>query len=554
MRIATLVVVVQCVVLAGCVGEAGSEQQIAPTGSPVSTGSSAAQPLTAVPFAPAFSGHHLAVLGDVAIVLDPEGSTDDGQHPQIFLVSLTDRGVLATLALPAGANPQAVVVASDNNVYVVVTGLGGVYPIDVAHQTLGEFSSVCEAPVDAAANGPNLVVACLSGELVTMTAQGVTSQSMGVGLSRVAVDPLGHVFVATQSAQVIQVDSQTKVTPATVALPALNKRTAVPTTPRRLIPLPTGGVAMLYQQSMTGELTDTGTMDPPTDGSTTPPPDGSSSGGSYTGGSDMCAVPATRPVMTQVLPNGQIGTQRWVLGTLPIDAAASPDGTLIAIADASGGNVLLSRTVDLSSGAPDDTCFANTGQNNPEGLTPDAVPTATGVTLGAPIAVAFFGSTLVVLNAKATLELATITIDETGGQSETGGRMSLRSRSPSDGFTLFHQDPTLFSVGTPVPLNPLSGFPHTTPSRAASCRDGLTTGATTTILGVTHRVMPLANHVKNAPLVHWDGLAFHDAVVTHTWEQNMGGAALAGSEASLRSFVESASDARASRHHGRCDL
>jgi hypothetical protein len=103
--------------------------------------------------------------------------------------------------------------------------------------------------------------------------------------------------------------------------------------------------------------------------------------------------------------------------------------------------------------------------------------------------------------------------------------IALRARMLSPGYVIFHQSPA-----------PGSGAPGLS---CASCHpDGLTSGATTTVNGVTRRVMPLAGRLANATIVHWEAQSFHDAVSEGTWHTNMGGPSLTtDQEQSLNAFV-----------------
>jgi hypothetical protein len=482
----------------------------APTGPPVTLAAAGAAPVGDA-FEPPLAGHRLAVLGDVAIVADPQGPGDDGTRPQVHLVSLSDGTVLASLALPSGAKPEAVVVTSDHNVYVVAAGLGGVYSVDVSRRALGPFAPVCAAPVDAAARGADLIVACRSGELVTLTASGPKVRQLYAPLSRVAVDDQGNVFVALQSAQVLEMDTPVSGSPVTVALDADHQ--LAPNTPRRLVALPGGGAVMLYQQSLTGELTTVAS------GEATPMANASDESlysGSDSASPDMtgCALPAARPALTAILPRGGFMGQLWAPVTLAVDAAVDESGLTLALADPANDRVLLLDATTLSSSV-DDACLSSI----------DGVSAETTAGLTSPFALAWWKRSLVVLGGGANLTLTVVR----RARSQTPQTIALRPRTPSLGFALFHSNPRR-----------LAGEATGLTVACASCHpDGLSTGAVLTIDGQPHRVMTVAEHTRGATLMHWDGLPFHDAIAEKTWHVGMGGEPLlAGEQAALRAYLD----------------
>jgi hypothetical protein len=276
---------------------------------------------------------------------------------------------------------------------------------------------------------------------------------------------------------------------------------------------------MAYQQSLSGELTD----------STGPV-------AYYGGGTSSCPMPATRPASVGYdVQNGFTG-QMWVPGALILDAAISPSGEFLVEADAAGGTLRLQLLGLLTTQAGE---TGLNGRSADTECTPfdSALWLKDGVALSVdmPTSVAYAGQTLVVLNASPSLELQLVE----GGDSIFSGagaappvaeHVALRQRELSEGFKIFHTDPKR-----------LPGQPSDTPQTlaCASCHpNGLSNGATTTIQGTTHRVMPLAGHLATASLMHWEGGTFHEMVAESTWHNGMSGAELTPSqETSLRSFV-----------------
>jgi hypothetical protein len=531
-----------CLAVSGC-GVGTVDGQMPP---PV-TAASQTEPLTGEPFTPTLSGHRLALAGDVAIVLDPEGATEDGAQPKVYLASLSQHTLLKSIDLPIGANPQAVAVAADGYAYVLAAGLGGVYAVDVAHMKLSAFAQVCAAPSDLVSRGADVVVACRTGEVVTLSADGKHTLNLQPGLVRIAADANGSLFVATASAQIIALGNGASATPQQVTLPG-TQRIQHANTPRRLLAMPGGGLMMLYQQTSDGELTDPFLEEgppTPTNGGgdadagfpTDPPPPTGEGGGSPYAGGGGCPVPATRPVFAVYDPQSGFGGQRWTVSTLAVDGALSPDGKTLAVADAANGSVRLESLTTMPTAGNDDTCFPmgsavfegddiGNGPNSPTGIT-------TSVTIDSPSSVVYSDTTLVVLSAMPSLALHTVLPGATG----PAQTIVLRGRAVSDGFKLFHADP--HGTASDADKNSNSfGFSSQSLACASCHPDGLSNGGTTTINGVVRRVMPLAGRLASSSIVHWEALSFHDAVAEGTWHQNMGGAELTvAQEQSLRAYI-----------------
>jgi hypothetical protein len=516
---------------------------VAPTSSAPVTTRTQSQPLEGTPFVPTLSGHRLALFDDYAVVSDPEGPGEDGVQPQVHIVSLGQKRLLASLNLPKGSNPQAVAATKDGYAYVVLEGLGGVVAVNLPGQILGAFTKVCPAPADIAARQNDVLVACRSGEVITLTDQGLQTQIIAPNLSRIAVDEMGNVFVATQAAELIKVGVSGPVAPAPVALIG-GGRVAQANSPNRLVPMPGGGVAMLFQQSLSGELTqDFETMSTTTTTTTVVP------GGGYSGDTTvtttdttttiiMCKTPATRPATTTSDVDGKLRPTRWAPGTLITDAAVLPSGKTLAVVDPAGGGV---RFQPLEAPASDDTCDPSQ-PTSPMGS--DGYPTGPQIPVKMPTAIGVVNHTingdmpLVILNAD-PLELqlvgTSVPIQEGSGV-PTAQTIPIRSRSLSEGFKLFHAQPVPLTESDP---SAPPGAPNPLSISCASCHpNGMNNGATTTVFGLTHRVMPLAGHLKTAARVHWDGQDFHTDVIEGTWHTNMRGPELTPSqEQSLRQYI-----------------
>jgi cytochrome c553 len=375
-------------------------------------------------------------------------------------------------------------------------------------------------------------VACRGGEVVTL-AQGQSPEliELSPGLERIAVDPMGNVFVATSDAEVIEVGASTGVRPPQMPLQGGN-RVLNANTPKRLLPLPNGGVAMLFQQSVSGELTSTSSS-------------GFADTYSGTSASGYCASPASRSSMTS-FSGGSFSTPLWLPGTQINDATVSPSGKLLVVADAAGGGVRFHGMLDAGTQLPPNSghCSSPTACSSDDPVPPGSNTSATSdrLTVGAsipvhtPLAVGYSGTTLVIVNGFPSLELQTVPLGTTFNEGQPlpmAQRIPLRDRQQTpltEGFNVFHSG---------AQVTETDGSANAESLACASCHpDGMTNGATVTLSGVTHRVMPLAGHLKTATKIHWDGSDFHSEVALGTWHTNMGGTALTTSqENSLRAFI-----------------
>jgi hypothetical protein len=455
---------------------------------------------------------------------------------------------------------------------VLASGLKGIISLDIAHAKLGFFAKVCDAPMDLATRGADVLVACRDGEVVTLTSNGVEVAPASPGLRRIAVDPQSRVFVANADGEVTELGVSAPIKPADVPFTEEiglqgpfgdNPRVAHANTPHRLLPLPTGGVAMLFQQSLSGELTL---------GAAT------SNGGDYGGSGTSCQVPATRPSVT-TSDGSSFTPQYWMPGTHIVDAALSPSGQMLAVADTAGGAVrfqAMAGNPNTFTGDPFTVSDGSSQCQQQDPMSPqssDGISTGPSVPVAQPTGVGFSGKTVVVLNMQ-PLELQTIpdgTMLNEGDPIPPSLHISLRARQPSpliEGQQLFFSNPS----STPEVVNNFPGGDTFVPNPstlacASGHPDGLSNGATTTLSGLTRRVMPLAGRLRSATLFHWAGGNFHDEVAEGTWHHNMGGAELTASqETSLVAFlrqlpapVAPSGDAaliaagRAAFHTGQCD-
>lgn len=457
---------------------------------------------TGDPFLPLLAGHRLAVRGSLAVVSDPEGAQSDGRAPKVWIVNLNPNSS-RSVSLPDGARPGAIELTPNGHAWVLLEGSGGVAVIETTTARITGYYPVCRAPVDLALGGGAVWVACMSGEVVRVAGETNTIYRVPGVPTRIAASG-DRVYVALSDASVVQVYEgnmhaavkvpQQNLTP-TGSSPTV-RRVANANSPRRLVPVG-GGVALLHQQSVEGEL-----IDPQ---APTPSP--------YSGGPPTptsCPTPATRDAVTTT-DDVDLGFRPPVTTgtTLPIDIAVAPGGNAIAIADPG-----INRVVLLSGAVR-----AATGPNGcPTVQSPMRAISITGVS-----SVAYDeAGMLVTLSGDDTLAVSQF--DSSGS---ILNQVTLRTRSVPIGFTLFHS--------SPKPSAP------TEPNVAcASCHPaGLNNGGVLTVRGVSRKVMSLGNHLAGATGVHWDNQPFQEAVIDGTWKTNMQGRALTVPEAaSLKAYVE----------------
>lgn len=154
-----------------------------------------AAPTTLPESPPAISGGTLEVLrsGYAAVVADPD-------RDRVVVVDLIARSIHGSIDLPRGAQPTRIVEDDHGRVHVVLRGTGEILSFDLFAMDASTRRSVCAMPRGAAydAATDDLLVACRSGELVTLPAAGgaVTRTVMVERDLRDVVVGDGRVFVS----------------------------------------------------------------------------------------------------------------------------------------------------------------------------------------------------------------------------------------------------------------------------------------------------------------------------------------------------------------------
>ncbi len=479
-----------------------------------------AEALTSAPFLPVLSPHRIAVFEDHILVSDPEGADADGRSPAVYLLSIARGEVTARMRLPDGSNPGAIEVNRATGWgYVVARGSGGLYPIDLADGAVGTLIPTCASPIDLAPAGRAMVVACMTGELVNVEADGTTAllEATGRRLTAVAIDAWGRIFAGTQDGQVIEVRTHDTVVEAIPGHDATlpNASSVAPNSVRRMVALKEPGTLALYQESVAG-------LPPPPDPFVPVRPPPSYAGGAASAFSDLdCSGAAARAMVGAWMPNGGQIRVEPTTAALAVDLALAEDGKMIAIADAAGA------AVELVGGAP-----WSLGQTASSGCGGNRELPRIRIRIDEPMGVAFASDQrLVILSGTPSLHVVLHPVNGAGNRADRV--IPIRPRTVPAGFRLFHTRAGTDSHSVPELIAGTTGI------ACATCHpDGLSTGAVLSDAKGMRRVMALAGRITPNSRMHWEGKGFTEAIAIDTWQTQMGQKALRpNDEASLRDFV-----------------
>ena len=298
--------------------------------------------------------------GDTAIVADPD-------RDRVLVVDLFARAVTGVATLPAHAEPFRAVEDGAGQVHVVLRGTGDVLSFAPSAVASATRHHVCAMPRGIAydAEADSLVVACRSGELVTLGTDGAMRSTVQVepDLRDVVISD-GRLFVSTfRTAHLIELDRSTggvvnTFVPDTQATfrggfdsPDGSNQGFSPSVAWRTAEVPgtTFGVHNAHAIAAVHQRA----SDTPVE----PAPGGyGSSGGGGCGESGI-----VQSAVTIYNPDGSHTAGTELSGaTLPVDMAFAPDGsqvTVIAAANESGMQAVQTYSLgDLSSGQP---CIAS---------------------------------------------------------------------------------------------------------------------------------------------------------------------------------------------------
>jgi cytochrome c553 len=294
---------------------------------------------------PPISGGTLLVLadGETAVAADPD-------RDRIFVADLTQKKLVASIALSTGDEPGRVVEDGAGRVHVVLRRGGAIATLSPGSWVVAQRRPVCATPRGLAVDGELLFVACAEGRVVALPAAGgeaLRSFPVERDLRDVVVSGDRLLISRFRAAEVLEINkldgtlisrkaSQGNLDFSTrsgdrssgsrgdEAIRAGGEPRTVPSVGWRLIGLPRGGAMMVHQEGTDAPL---GT-DP----------------GGYAGGG--CSGPVAASVST-FDPEGSVkrtaeGTARGTVATspqlalkaLPVDLALSRGGSHVAVVSA----------------------------------------------------------------------------------------------------------------------------------------------------------------------------------------------------------------------------
>jgi hypothetical protein len=322
---------------------------------------------------PAISGGTLRILADghTAVAADPD-------RDQVYIVDLTSRSVRATVALNPGDEPGRVVADSVGRAHVALRHGGALVSIDTASGEILQRRAVCAAPRGVAYDAAtDLVhVACAGGELVSLPAGGgnaVRTLNLPRDLRDVVVAGPNLRVSRFLTSEVLTIGADGSVS-STIRMPGFRSVSArggqlyTPGVAWRMAEMPDGsGVMMLHQRG----VAETEEVQPVV--------------GGY-GGPDACNG-IVHPAVTVVGSDGSTHSGPALAGmVLAVDMAISPDAKRVAFVSA--GN---STNMIPGDSSPDLTrvFVSDTGSvtDNNVGCMPDGMhgPCGAGFVGGGPV-------------------------------------------------------------------------------------------------------------------------------------------------------------------------
>ena len=429
----------------------------------------------------AISGGTLLVTSlDIAVAADPD-------RDLVWLLDLKNNSV-SQVALNEGDEPGRVVEDGQGHVHVALRRSGAVATIDLLNHKVLNRTAVCPAPRGLAydAKIDSIHVACAGGELVTLPATGgkaTRALRLDTDLRDVIVSGDRLIVSRFRSAELLVLDADGKKTsqqaPPSIGIP-LSKDAEnfgggaafVPTVAYRVVPMSTGGFAMVHQRA----LVDPVVIDQP---------------GGYGSSGGGCDGGIVHPAVTLFGANGNpdlIATPAFAGAALPVDLAVDPTSSAIAMVATGSDLVIRTSPSQLAAGSSDSVACAE--QNDTVQVT------------GGPIAVAFWrGRLLVQTRQPATLQFV----------GEGAAPIVLPGIDMSDtGHDLFNRS-----------ANPKNGL------ACASCHpEGREDGHTWKFTEIgARRTQTVGGHVLDTAPFHWDGdMPNIDAIMTEVFVHRMGGA------------------------------
>ncbi|MFO0598343.1 MAG: hypothetical protein U0228_23765 [Myxococcaceae bacterium] len=432
-------------------------------------------------------GGHLVISTDktLAVVADPDGD-------RLRTFNLTNATAVDEIKFAAGAWPTRVMALPTGQIQVLLRGTGELATVTLpqgGHPAAIAKVAVCPEPRGLTRNGDETIVACAGGELVHVGAE-VTTERTATEWRDVVVNNGNVVGTSFRAAQLIKAGAATNLQAQRVTTDFANPAMHQPQVAWRL--LSNGGSLVVVHQLHADQIHVDGLT------TTTPPNPGIPSSGSPYGGGGTATTPNGPPqcsgsaVVTGVTRFDESGNMftAHTNDVLPVDAALSPDGSMLAVAGAGGTGLSVYPTslVQGSGGC----------------MTPTA-----GVGGISVHSVAWVSPTQVVF--VETLRSTPVLFDLANGMAKNLGSMD--QPAGAEAHTLFHQSPR---GGAAL--------------ACASCHpEGGDDGHVWIIDGKFRRTQNLTGGVMSRAPFHWVGdLAHLDDLMADTFVKRMGAAPVTG--------------------------
>jgi mono/diheme cytochrome c family protein/DNA-binding beta-propeller fold protein YncE len=303
---------------------------------------------------PAISGGTLLVTPDglTAVAADPD-------RDRISIVDLRAGGSVRHIALNTGDEPGRLAQDAEGRVHVALRAAGEVASVDLVAGEVVARRAVCGGPRGIAydASADALHVACIGGELVTLPAAGgdaLRSVRVATDLRDVVIQDGRLLVTQFKAARLLELDADGAVAadhgPGPVRQQVLlgitqDSHPFEAVLARRAVAMRNGRALLLHQRAMAdevdigdphdpGDMTPDG-MDPDDDTKPEETPPGVPPGGAGGYGSGANCQSIVQSAVSMVDATGKVLQSASLGGSvLPVDVAASSDGTLIAVANA----------------------------------------------------------------------------------------------------------------------------------------------------------------------------------------------------------------------------
>lgn len=258
--------------------------------------------------------------GRLALVSDPD-------RELVWVVDLDLRRIRSRIGFPAGSGPSRLVEDGRGQVHVSLRRSGQLATLSPTTGAVLATQTVCPEPrgVTFDEASASVVVACASGELVTVGSQGVVVRQTGLELRDAWATPQGFRALTFRSATVVDLDPEGATTRTTtlpeVALPdgAGQPASFAPRVAWRGVRLANGSLVVVHQRHVEGDIS---AIQVPT----APPAP------AYYG--NTCSSAVVRSAVSVIDAEGRVTGSRELGGVLPVDLALSKDGTRLAVASA----------------------------------------------------------------------------------------------------------------------------------------------------------------------------------------------------------------------------